>query len=64
MIYNGSSEGVSSISNAISMFLFNTALMKIAGKWNSSIFYNKLYSSSRLYGVVWNIRWNKTNNKL
>lgn len=32
MIYNGSSEGVSSISNAISMFLFNTALMKIAGE--------------------------------
>ncbi len=32
MIYNGSSEGVSSISNALSMFLFNTALMKIAGE--------------------------------
>lgn len=32
MMYNGSSEGVSSISNALSMFLFNTALMKIAGE--------------------------------
>lgn len=32
MVYNGSSEGVSSISNALSMFLFNTALMKIAGE--------------------------------
>lgn len=32
MIYNGSSEGVSSISNAISIFLFNIALMKIAGE--------------------------------
>lgn len=32
MIYNGSSEGVSSISNALSMFLFNTSLMKIAGE--------------------------------
>ena len=32
MVYNGSSEGVSSISNALSMFLFNTVLMKIAGE--------------------------------
>lgn len=31
MMYNGSSEGVSSVSTAFSMFLFNTALMKLAG---------------------------------
>lgn len=32
MVYNGSSEGISSLSNALSMLLFNTALMKIAGE--------------------------------
>lgn len=32
MVYNGSSEGISSLSNALSMFLFNTALMKISGE--------------------------------
>ncbi|MEW9077076.1 MATE family efflux transporter [Terrisporobacter glycolicus] len=32
MVYNGSSEGISSLSNALSMFLFNTALMKMAGE--------------------------------
>ena len=32
MVYNGSSEGLSSLSNALSMFLFNTALMKMAGE--------------------------------
>lgn len=31
MIYNGSSEGVSSLASAISMFLFNIALMKTSG---------------------------------
>ncbi len=31
MIYNGSSEGVSSIATAISVYLFNTTFMKIGG---------------------------------
>ncbi|MGL6104600.1 MATE family efflux transporter [Romboutsia sp.] len=38
MMYNGSSEGVSSISNALSMFLFNTALMKLAGEGGIAAF--------------------------
>lgn len=38
MLYNGSSEGVSSISNALSMFLFNTALMKLVGEGGIAAF--------------------------
>lgn len=38
MVYNGSSEGISSVATALSMFLFNTALMKIAGEGGIAAF--------------------------
>ena len=31
VLYNGSSEGISSLSTAVTLFLFNTALMNVAG---------------------------------
>lgn len=55
MIYNGSSEGVSSISNAISMFLFNTALMKIAGENGIASFSIINYISQVGYMVLFGI---------
>lgn len=55
MIYNGSSEGVSSISNALSMFLFNTALMKIAGENGIASFSIINYISQVGYMVLFGI---------
>lgn len=55
MMYNGSSEGVSSISNALSMFLFNTALMKIAGEGGIAAFSIINYIAQVGYMVLFGI---------
>ncbi|MGL5346890.1 MAG: MATE family efflux transporter [Peptostreptococcaceae bacterium] len=55
MLYNGSSEGVSSISNALSMFLFNTALMKLAGEGGIAAFSIINYIAQVGYMVLFGI---------
>ncbi|MGL4912545.1 MAG: MATE family efflux transporter, partial [Romboutsia sp.] len=55
MVYNGSSEGVSSISTALSMFLFNTALMKIAGEGGIAAFSIINYIAQVGYMVLFGI---------
>lgn len=55
MVYNGSSEGISSLSNALSMFLFNTALMKIAGESGIAAFSIINYIAQVGYMVLFGI---------
>ncbi|WP_419727005.1 MATE family efflux transporter [Terrisporobacter petrolearius] len=55
MVYNGSSEGISSFSNALSMFLFNTALMKIAGESGIAAFSIINYIAQVGYMVLFGI---------
>lgn len=55
MVYNGSSEGVSSVSTALSMFLFNTALMKIAGEGGIAAFSIINYIAQVGYMVLFGI---------
>lgn len=55
MVYNGSSEGISSLSNGFSMFLFNTALMKIAGESGIAAFSIINYIAQVGYMVLFGI---------
>lgn len=55
MVYNGSSEGISSLSNGLSMFLFNTALMKIAGESGIAAFSIINYIAQVGYMVLFGI---------
>lgn len=55
MVYNGSSEGISSLSNALSMFLFNTVLMKIAGENGIAAFSIINYIAQEGYMVLFGI---------
>lgn len=55
LAYNGSSEGVSSISTALSMFLFNTALMKISGEGGIAAFSIINYISQVGYMILFGI---------
>lgn len=55
MVYNGSSEGISSISTALSMFLFNTALMKLAGEGGIAAFSIINYIAQVGYMVLFGI---------
>ncbi len=56
LLYNGSSEGVSSLAAAISTFVFNMAFMKIAGEAGVSAFtaigYISLFASLIVCGVA------------
>ena len=55
LLYNGSSEGVSSLATAISTFVFNMAFMRIAGEVGVSAFtaigYISLFASLIVVGV-------------
>lgn len=55
LLYNGSSEGVSSLATAISTFVFNTAFMRIAGEAGVSAFtaigYLSLFASLIVCGI-------------
>ena len=55
VLYNGSSEGISSLSAAITVFLFNTSLMKVAGADGVAAFtainYIGTFGSLLLFGI-------------
>ena len=55
VLYNGASEGINSVSTAIALFLFNTALMKIAGADGVAAFttinYIAVFGTLLLFGV-------------
>ncbi|MEG3007642.1 MAG: MATE family efflux transporter, partial [Oscillospiraceae bacterium] len=55
MAYNGSSEGISSVATALSMFLFNTALMKVSGESGIAAFSIINYISQVGYMVLFGI---------
>nr|WP_317331386.1 MATE family efflux transporter [uncultured Romboutsia sp.] len=55
MAYNGASEGISSLSTALSMFLFNTALMKISGESGIAAFTIINYISQVGYMIIFGI---------
>ena len=55
VLYNGSSEGINSISTALTVFLFNTALMSVAGADGVAAFtainYIGMFGSLILFGL-------------
>ncbi len=55
MAYNGASEGISSFATALSMFLFNTALMKISGESGIAAFTIINYISQVGYMIIFGI---------
>ena len=55
VLYNGASEGINSVSTAVTLFLFNTALMSIAGEDGVAAFttinYIGVFGTLLLFGI-------------